>query len=151
MKIIGTQGPKLTEVAKQGKRADGMNGDFKKVMKEVMNKVQSNAPSTSNMVTTGLVQDPGMLKPIDPVPGEAVVGQVEVMLDKVDFYAEKLADPSIPITDLSPLMDDMQSGAMALENMITNGKVPPALNNIVSDLIATITSEVEKFRRGDYS
>jgi len=151
MKIIGTQGPHVTETSKQTAGSKSRKGDFKKIMEQAMNELRPNTAQAPDVMGTSML---GGLKPVGPTdsgPAKAAVIQVESMLNKLDYYANKLADHSIQISDLSPLMDDMESDIVVLEKMRSGSEIPPGLDKIVSDLVATITAEIEKFRRGDYS
>ena len=150
MKIAGTRGPHVTEVQKQTKRTAQGSGDFKKLMDQAMNKEKACVAQGPNIIGGPVVEGITPLRPSHLDPVKSAMGEIEKMLDRLDFYAEKLADESIRSDDLSPLLADMESGIKGLEEIRHNPNMPSKLNEIVSELLSTIGAEIEKFRRGDY-
>ncbi len=150
MKIVGTQGPHITESPKRAKETGNNSAGFKKVMEEVMNHAKSSTTKSPSILAGVSAQSITSLKPscLDSI--NSTVSQVEVMLDRLDFYAEKLADEAIRADDLAPLMGELESDIKALEKIRANHNIPRGLDKIVSDLVVTIGAEIEKFRRGDY-
>ncbi len=150
MKIVGTQSPHVTGGQKQTKKTTEGSGDFKKLMDQAMYKDRASTVQDPKIIGGPIVEGIKPLVPTQLEPVKSAIGEIEKMLDRLDFYAEKLADESIRSHDLSPLLADMESGIKGLEEIRQNPNMPSELNDIVSDLLSTIGAEIEKFRRGDY-
>ena len=150
MKITGAHGPYVTHPSKQRTQGKSGKSEFEKIMEQAINGGRTSSTQAPNLMGVKVLEG---LKPIGQIVSETTkvtVNQIESILDKLEYYASKLGDNSIQIGDLAPLMDDMESDIIVLEKMRSNSRIPSGLDKIASDLVATITAEIEKFRRGDY-
>ena len=153
MKIIGTYDPHGINTPNEAKKQNGQKDDFKKVMGEALN---SKLPESSSV---GTAMGPEMVSGLAPIGSsqlfskvsELAISQIETILDLLDYYTGRLADDSVRTQDFSALADDMMVRISALDKFRSDNKLPERLDEMISDLVAVVGSEVEKFRRGDYS
>ncbi|MCW9095582.1 MAG: hypothetical protein OQJ74_07055 [Ignavibacteriaceae bacterium] len=80
-----------------------------------------------------------------------VIVQSEKILNLLDHYAGELADPSITLKDIRPLVDSIEKEVTLMEseavNKVQNDKT---LDRLVKDLAVTAKVAMYKFHRGDY-
>ncbi len=153
MKIGWTPGPLLPRNLSKRGQVEKANTEFKEIMKESLGKegktsraaLQPNPSPTAPLSRLEIGQVPGGMP-----QKNTVILEIEDLLDKVDFYVERLGDTSFPVKDLAPLINHLEERASALMDYSATGKLPAELGQIVSDLAVTISAEVEKFKRGDY-
>ena len=158
MKVYEGQGPILQHIKKHTNPKKSTDSDFQKIMDQI--RVQSEKTDKSppkegiEPVVNGIqmVRDPG-LNNGSPVSTEKshLIGTLRETLDMVDFYAAKLGDSSMPITDLAPLIGHLESRIDVLRDMGSVERLPERLKTVISDTAITIGSEIAKFKRGDYS
>ena len=79
---------------------------------------------------------------------DAVVGQVESILDEWDSYAATLADPESGLKSAYGALDKIAGDVAALKE--GQPDLDPGLKAIVDDLETLATTEQFKFNRGDY-
>ncbi|RLB44251.1 MAG: hypothetical protein DRH12_00360 [Deltaproteobacteria bacterium] len=153
MKITGIYGPQGEQPSTKLKTGNSGKDEFKKVMEKVLNDNSPGSissptvtgPKTASEITAALAPH-GLASPV-----LRASNQIEMVLDTLDFYAHKLGDQSIKPKDIDTLVDDMMTKISALDEFRYKNSLPRALDDIISDLVATVSSEVEKFKRGDYS
>lgn len=80
-----------------------------------------------------------------------ILDELQDTLDLVDFYADKLGDSSVSANGLSPLIEHLEDRMEGLHNSGASSETPEKIRSIISDMTITIGSEIEKFKRGDYS
>jgi len=158
MKIYEGQSPVFQESGnKQNNK--GVNGsEFQKVMDQV-----APAPGKTDAVSgnegLGVVANGiQIVNGLDQVKGAdfsnrkiQILDELQDTLDLVDFYANKLGDSSVSANGLSPLLGHLEERMEGLRNTGASPETPEKLKSIISDMTITIGSEIEKFKRGDYS
>jgi hypothetical protein len=157
MKISETQSPLLHHATQKAPSNKAKTSDFKDLMETIMNPPSSEASPTvsppplpprqglqigSDLAATRTVTDPSD-------PRKACVSQLEQMLDFLDFYGRRLADPAVPVTSMEPLVDQLEERLSGLKSL--HEGLPDALQTILSDLEITLSAEIAKFKRGDYA
>jgi hypothetical protein len=158
MKVYESQGPVLTPSPKGVNKKKEIPGEFQKIMDQIQVKWEQKAP-VSNSGNLESILDGLKILPASAEIGqsatfaerEAVMKELKQSLDLIDFYASKLADSSIPITGMTPLINHLEARLGNLENLASAPSLPDKLGSIVSDAVITIGTEIAKFKRGDYS
>ena len=104
------------------------------------------------------VQSPAMVETVVPVQLQHVrspekpstIDRIEKVLDLLDEYRRKLADPSTTLREIQPLVKSLET---------ENGQLQPVLNSIVegdqlkeilNQTLVTTSLEVIKYNKGDY-
>ncbi len=98
---------------------------------------------------------------INPLPGlqpasssasdhPFVANRIEDMINILDGYREKLADPRITMKQLDPDIKEMTRGMENLAHVLESHPADEGLRNILNRTIVTISLEIGKFYRGDY-
>ena len=159
MKIHESQGSLIQQAGKkQGKNSvDG--SDFKKIMdKAGSDGLEKGAASSEignhRMIPVGGVQ---ILNNVEQVNGESssekdqVLKTIKETLDFMDFYATKLSDSRNSDTSMEPLINHLEDRMEVLKGATTSQGVPEELTSVIADMLVTISTEIAKFRRGDYS
>jgi hypothetical protein len=80
----------------------------------------------------------------------SIVDRAEGLLDTLDEYQEKLANPEFTLRDISPLICEMEAGNEILTSAVNTLSDGEALKNILNQVIITSSVEIIKFNRGDY-
>ncbi|MBW1929097.1 MAG: hypothetical protein JRH08_05190 [Deltaproteobacteria bacterium] len=155
MKITGPHGPHITDGHNRTKAHSGKEGDFKKVMDQVMKNEQMQ--ESSAWATVSSSTKAAEVAAVNPMftqtpysPSRVAVNEIERMLGLLDFYGRRLGDQSIHTKDLQPLVEHLEAGVSMLDSLRTKWRLHQGLDSIISDLVATVSSEVERFKRGDY-
>ena len=153
MKIHWTEGPPISKAPSKDSGQKKPDVEFKKIMEQLLdNKETKQMPPDANTLP-GLAAVSSVS--MDPPPGKvpdtkALLGEIQDLLDNVEFYAQKLADSSISAKELAPLVTHLEQRTSELLKYTSTGKVSQGLGQIISDLALTISAEVAKFKRGDY-
>ena len=79
-----------------------------------------------------------------------VVERAERLLDLLDEYQQKLANPVFTLRDISPLIDELKADNKRLVSSVHSLSEGDELKNILSQIIVTASVEIIKFNRGDY-
>ena len=157
MKIYEIQGPILKQAKEKLNKKGPGEGDFKKIMDQTLQMPEkgkgpdhliSGTPAGGVHMIHGLEK---IQNPVENIDREQVVSTIQQTLDLVDFYAGKLSDPSLSADGITPLVSHLEEKMEALRGVESVPGLPQKLRPIISDLVLTITTEVEKFKRGDYA
>jgi hypothetical protein len=137
-----------TQAARRGEKVDA--GKFDALLrKTVEEKVASGKASVQNLST---IQGPS---PIDTasllgVETSQIVEGTERLLSTLEEFQAKLGDTTIPLDDLSPIVQKMnQQKDLLVPSLDTLPESDP-LRDIVNKVLITCSVESEKFERGDY-
>lgn len=89
--------------------------------------------------------------PSPPDVKTEVIEQSDKILNLLDDYAMKLADPTRSLRDIGPLVDDIEKAVSSIESKaMKNVRNDKALESFIKDLSVTANVAVYKFHRGDY-
>ena len=107
--------------------------------------------STATMQTTFINQTP-VLQPAPIVALDQIYAadRIEDMINILDGYREKLANPRITMKQLDPDIKEMTQEMENLAHMLESHPVDEGLQNILNQTMVTISLEIGKFYRGDY-
>ena len=109
------------------------------------------AASTTTLQTTFKTPTP-VLQPAPIAPSDQIYAadSIEDMINILDGYREKLADPRITMKQLDPDIKEMTRGMENLAHVLDSHPVDEGLRNILNRTMVTISLEIGKFYRGDY-
>ena len=109
------------------------------------------APSTATLQTNFINPMP-VLQPPPIVPSDQInaADSIEDMINILDGYRKKLADPRITMKQLDPDIKEMTRGMENLAHLLESHPVDERLRNIFNQTMVTISLEISKFYRGDY-
>jgi hypothetical protein len=77
--------------------------------------------------------------------------KVDQLLELLEGYQQKLADPQQSLKSIAPQLDRMEKGVRALEKVIEKIDDAEGLKSIAQEALITATAEMFKFNRGDYN
>jgi len=155
MKIHEVQKILIEQQEKAGKKKGTGTESFHQIMEEINKKTETcqNVPENINpvQIIDGII---GTV-PVNnhtPISNEkgVLLDSLKDALDLMDYYVGKLADNSFPADNLSSLIDQLQERLESIEGISSADAAPDKLKPILSDMVITISNEIEKFRRGDY-
>ena len=158
MKIYEGQGSILQEIHKNMDKKGPKETDFKKIMDQTMlpagKKGDIDPHRNLEPALDGIRINHGaeeIREPFKMVEKQQVIGEIQQTLDIIDFYAAKLADSSLSISGITPLIGHLEDKMETLRSMESAAGMPEKLRPIISDMVITIGTEIAKFKRGDYS
>ena len=76
--------------------------------------------------------------------------RIEDMINLLDRYREKLADPRITMKQIDPVIREMTREMENLTPVLDSLPADQALKNILNQTLVTVSLEISKFYRGDY-
>ncbi len=75
---------------------------------------------------------------------------IEEMLDLLDQYCDKLANPQMTLKQIDPFITEMNRGMETLAPMLDDLPAGDHLRDILNQTMVTMSLEISKFYRGDY-
>jgi len=98
---------------------------------------------------------------INPLPGlqpvssslsdhQFAASSIEDMINLLDRYREKLADPRITMKQMDPVIKEMTCEIENLAPVLDSLPADEGLKNILNQTLVTVSLEISKFHRGDY-
>jgi hypothetical protein len=115
--------------------------------------------TVKNSTTAGLA--PLQTTFINPLPGlqpvssslsdhQVAANSIEDMINLLDRYREKLADPRITMKQIDPVIREMTHEIENLAPVLDSLPADEGLRNILNQTLVTASLEISKFYRGDY-
>jgi hypothetical protein len=150
MKILNNeQALKTFQHESRAKAQPPAGKEFDAILKETV----------KNSTTAGLA--PSQTTFINPLPAlqpassslsdhQLAANSIEDMINLLDGYREKLANPRITMKQIDPVIREM---TREIENLAPVLDLLPAdegLRNILNQTLVTVSLEISKFYRGDY-
>ena len=80
----------------------------------------------------------------------STIDQIENMLDLLDEYRYKLADPNSTLKDIHPLVKSMETANKKLKPVLDSIDESDQLKQILNQTLVTTSLEVFKFNKGEY-
>ena len=106
---------------------------------------------TATLQTTFINPTPGLQPaPSAPTDQNYSADSIEDMINLLDRYRDKLADPRVTLKQLDPDIKEMTRGLENLAHVLESHPVDEGLRNILNRTMVTISLEISKFYRGDY-
>ncbi|MDR1396783.1 MAG: hypothetical protein LBJ14_03535 [Desulfarculales bacterium] len=124
---------------------------------EQLNQILQNNSSVPDIAEDSLSIDRGMeesqsvagLAPeVDRAGLNRTIASLDNLLDILEKYETALADPSVSLKNIAPLVKDMQEEAERLESSLE--KIDTSLFPLADQILAQTKIETIKFNRGDY-
>ncbi len=78
------------------------------------------------------------------------VERADKLLDILDEYQQKLANPEVTLRDIDPLIGKLEACNESLVSSVDSLVKGDKLRNILNQVVATSSVEILKFNRGDY-
>ena len=150
MKIHGSEEIiKSVDTGKNQRKKISPNMEFGAILKE---KIENSAAGKNGIESTTLINKvfPVRLN-LEALPEKtSTVDRIENLLDLLDDYRYKLADPQATLKDIHPLIARIEKEkehlTAALDLLTDRGE----LKSILNQTLVTASLEVIKFNRGDY-
>lgn len=136
------------QAAKRGEKTEA--GQFDAILrKTVEEKVASEKASVQNL---SAVQG---ASPIDTasllgIETSQIIEGTERLLSTIEEFQTKLADTTVPLDDLSPIIQRMEQQTDLLTPSLDALPESDPLRDVVNKVLITCSVESEKFKRGDY-
>jgi len=114
--------------------------------------VKNTATASTTTLQTTFINPTPVLQPAPIGPSDQIYAadSIEDMINILDGYREKLADPRITMKQLDPDIKEMTRGMENLAHVLESHPVDEGLRNILNRTMVTISLEIGKFYRGDY-
>jgi hypothetical protein len=158
MKVHEGQGPVSQQITKHTNQKSSKTGDFQSIMEQIGVQSDKMERITAKEGVGPIVGGVQILHGVENknesmnmARKRQIMGSLLETLDMVDFYASRLADASMPATDLNPLINHLEDRLDTLRHMESAQEVPEQLKSVISDMSITIGAEIARFKRGDYS
>jgi len=123
--------------------------EFGNILNETLEKTKAaaSAPMPTTFTKPMAIIQPAMVPAADQ---QFAINGIEGMLNILDRYREKLADPGINLKQMDSVIQEMtremENLAPVLDSLPEDGK----LKNILNHTLVTASMELSKFYRGDY-
>ncbi len=139
----------VVQQQKKLKQTEAAAGQFGAILEKAMTPQTSQTSSTNALSSVQSLSSLNFTTPIN-VENSKTIGRVNELLNLIESYQKKLADPAASLKDVYPLVQQMEKKSAELipvcESLPDGNKLKDVLNRI----IITSTVEVIKFNRGDY-
>jgi hypothetical protein len=125
------------------------NKKFNAILKDSVK--NTTTASSATLQTTFITPTPGLQQaPSAPSDQIFAADSIEDMINLLDRYREKLADPRVTMKQLDPDIKEMTRGMENLAHVLNSHPADEGLRNILNRTMVTISLEISKFYRGDY-
>jgi len=150
MKITVTDNlTKAVAPDKMQSRPAATQADFGDVLKQTMQTAGSAQSAVQSSTGTGPVL-PVQLQRLAAIDKKTIVDGIENVLDLLDDYRSKLADPNITLKDIHPLISAIEHENKFLKPLLNSLSEGDELKPILNQALVTTSVEVIKFNKGDY-
>ncbi len=134
---------------KMQSRPPATQADFGDVLKQTMQTAGSAQDAVQS--STGIEPLlPVQLQRIAAIDKKTIVKGIENVLDLLDDYRSKLADPNIVLKDIHPLISAIEHENKYLKPLLNSLSEGDELKPILNQTLVTTSLEVIKFNKGDY-
>jgi hypothetical protein len=86
----------------------------------------------------------------DPSNGQITADHIEKLINLLDLYRDKLADPRISLKQLDPHITEMNREMESLGPVLDSLPADDGLRTVLNQTMVTLSLEISKFYRGDY-
>ena len=87
---------------------------------------------------------------VEAIHANAGLQGMEGLLDSLDTYQKKLADPHYTLRDLEPALNRLEKEHRNLSRWAEKSVADSPLQNIINEGLVTATLEINRFRSGNY-
>jgi len=123
--------------------------EFGRILKETVENTQKPDAGLSQTAFVNPLASVWRTAPGSADP-ELAIDRIENMIDLLDQYRHKLADPQMNLKQIDPIINEIARENDSLASLA--GSLPAAdeLKNLLERTMVTASLEVTKFYRGDY-
>ena len=137
---------------KQSRSTQSPAEDFGVILKE---KIETSAKPAWPQAAASLnpitpIHNLSISQPILPPDKEIAIKRVENLLDLLDDYRQKLADPQVTLKEMDALVGRISGEKDNLTATLSSMEEGEQLQDILNQTLVTASLEMMKFRRGDY-
>ncbi|MGD8290231.1 MAG: hypothetical protein PVF37_00910 [Desulfobacterales bacterium] len=134
--------PKVKDQQKVGK-------EFDSILKEAVENTLSETVTAKQTVFVNPVR--GLQPASSPELNQSVTYRnIEEMLNLLERYRDKLADPQVTLKQIDPYIMELNRGMETLAPLLDKLPAGNGLRNILNQTMVTMSLEISKFHRGDY-
>ena len=140
---------KAVQYEKKTKAQPSAGKAFDTIFKETVE--NKNTTAVAPLQTTFVTPLTGF-QPASSVPpnGQFTAHEIEGLINLLDRYRDKLADPRISLKQLDPYIMEMNREMETLTPVLDSLPADDGLRTILNQTMVTISLEISKFYRGDY-
>jgi hypothetical protein len=131
------------------RRKQDQNEDFKNVLKATVNRTAQHPQKTKSSPLTNPVSAI-QFTPLSPENKRITVERVDNLLNLLDNYRDKLADPQVTLRSIEPVINMIAKEKEQLSSVLEFLPNEDGLKDIVNRTLITASLEVMKYNRGDY-
>ncbi len=155
MRIDESQRALLEQQGKINKTKNTEKVSFQQIMDQLALRPEAGKALPVNINPVQIIDGPTGIIPLNgSKPGSVekniLLDSLKDTMDLIDFYAGRLSDVTIPAENLSSLVDQLDEKLTAIKGLSSIEGIPEKLKPIISDIAVTMSTEIERFRRGDY-
>jgi hypothetical protein len=144
MKITDNMGNLFTQGSKNPSQKVKAEQSFSEVLVQV---AQGPVQGSSGLKASTSIPPLGAL---DPANLSGPVRPLSQKEGETPLSAGLIDDVSVPVDDLAEIIGHFEDRIDRLQAVNSAATTPEGLKEVTSDLMITIATEIEKFRRGDY-
>ena len=150
MKILSNeQIVKTLQQDSKTKLQPSVDKEFSAVLKETVKYTPS--ASLEHLQTTFINPLPGLQPASSSLSNcQFAADSIEDMINLLDRYRKKLADPHINMKQIDPFIQEMTREIGNLASLLESLPADDGLRNILNHTLVTASLEISKFYRGDY-
>ena len=134
---------------KTAKSSTAPQTDFSSVLKDT---IESTATAEKG------IQSPVMVETVVPAQNQhfsasdklKTLDRIEKVLDMLDMYRSRLADPNATLRDIHPIVKSLETANEQLKPVLKSIAEGDQLKQILNQTLVTTSLEVFKFYQGDY-
>jgi len=154
MKINESQRVLIEQQGKINKNRNMDAGSFQQIMDQMTPGAEINKALPLNINPVQIIDRSINVIPIngafEATNKNLLLDSLKDTLNLIDFYAGKLADKSFPAEKLTSLVEQLDDRLASIKDMSSMEGVPEKLKPVINDVAVTISTEIERYRRGDY-
>lgn len=136
-------------VAKNHRGTKAAATDFQSILTHSLNRLADSQPAEAVSRPFGPPSVQPLAKPAaDPVL--SLTDCLDRLLDRLDSYRQKLADPQASLRSIEPLVNDIAAAARNLTPELNSSDQAGPLGDILRHALVTASVEITRFNRGEY-
>ena len=93
---------------------------------------------------------PVQLQNVQPPQKPSTIDHIQNLLDLLDEYRHKLADPNFTLKDIHPLVESLDGANKQLAPVLDSIAEDDQLKQILNEILVTTSMEVFKYNKGEY-
>ena len=150
MKITNDEQPiKGYPTDKPARLSENSQADFSSILE---NTLATTHTDENEAQKPGLIENvmPLQLQNVQPAQKPSTIDHIENMLDLLDEYRHKLADPNSTLKDIHPLVESLEAANKPLIPVLDSIVEDDRLKQILNEPLVTTSTEVIKYNKGEY-